>query len=44
MIDKLKGANVDGSLPTIIITECILIYMKSEDSSKILEWTKGFFG
>ena len=35
-IDKLKRANVDGSLPTIIITECILIYMKAEESSGIL--------
>ena len=43
-IDKLKRANVDGSLPTIIITECILIYMKAEESSGILQWTKEFFG
>ena len=44
MMDKLKSANVDGSLPTLIITECILIYMKAEDSNTILDWTRKYFG
>ena len=28
----------------MVITECLLIYMKGDDSKKILEWTRDFFG
>ena len=29
---KLKGTGVDGSLPTLIMTECILVYMRADDT------------
>ena len=40
-LDQLK---VDTSLPTFVLTECLLIYMKSEDTNQILEWTRDYFG
>ena len=36
--------NVQPELPTLILTECLLIYMKAEDSSSVLNWTMDFFG
>ena len=44
IVSKLKGTNVDGTLPTLIITECILIYMRPDDTESILKWTKEYFG
>ena len=44
IVNKLKGTNVDGTLPTLIITECILIYMRPDDTEGILKWTKEYFG
>ena len=44
IVSKLKGTNVDGALPTLIITECILIYMRPDDTQGILKWTKEYFG
>ena len=34
---------VDASKPTLILTECLLIYMKSEDSEKLLQTISGLF-
>ena len=34
---------VDVSKPTLILTECLLIYMKSEDSEKLLHTISGLF-
>lgn len=36
--------NVDASLPTLVLTECLLIYMRSEDTQSVLNWTMDFFG
>ena len=44
MKNKLKGTGIDGSLPTLIMTECILIYMRADDTQSILAWTKEYFG
>jgi len=30
--------SIDKSLPTLVLTECLLIYMKAEDSSRVLGW------
>lgn len=38
-----KEYNVDGSLPTLILTECLLIYLKPQDSVNILKWTSEYF-
>ena len=32
LCDKLTRLGIDGSLPTFILTECLLIYMKPEDT------------
>lgn len=36
--------NVDPNLPTLIITECLLIYMSAEDTQGVLNWSMDFFG
>ena len=35
---------VDPDLPTLILTECLLIYMSSDDTQGVLNWTIDFFG
>ena len=35
---------VNPELPTLILTECLLIYMRAEDTSEVLSWTMDFFG
>jgi [phosphatase 2A protein]-leucine-carboxy methyltransferase len=35
--EKLNSMNVDTNLPTLIITECLLIYMRAEESLGILK-------
>jgi len=35
---------VDPDLPTLVLTECLLIYMRAEDTSEVLNWTMRFFG
>ena len=35
---------VNPDLPTLIITECLLIYMRAEDTQEVLNWTMNFFG
>jgi hypothetical protein len=42
--DKLRRMGVDPALPTFILTECLLIYMRSDDTQSVLEWTIDFFG
>jgi len=34
---------VDRTLPTLILTECLLVYLKPADSLKILGWCGTFF-
>ena len=41
---KLSSVGVNPSLPTLIITECLLIYMKAEDTLGVLNWTMDLFG
>ena len=36
--------DVNPDLPTLILTECLLIYMRSEDTQGILNWALDFFG
>lgn len=42
--NKLHRMGVDPALPTFILTECLLIYMRSDDTQSVLEWTIDFFG
>lgn len=41
--EKLKVLGVDPKAPTLILTECVLVYLKPEDSRKILGFIKTFF-
>ena len=34
---------LDPRAPTLIITECVLVYLKPEESRKILTFVKDFF-
>ena len=41
--EKLKAMGVDNSRPTFILTECLLVYLKNEDSDKVIAWCGSFF-
>ena len=34
---------MDKSKPTLVLTECLLVYLKNEDSNKIIQWCSSFF-
>ena len=36
-------ASVDKTLPTLVLTECLLVYMSADDSNKILKWVSDTF-
>lgn len=40
LIDEKK---IDRTRPTLILTECLLVYLKSQDSLNILNWASTFF-
>ena len=40
---KLKEFGVDFSAPTLFFAECVMTYMKSQDSSNLIEWTSKNF-
>jgi len=40
---KLSTYEVDRSLPTLLLTECLMIYMSGADSLKVLTWVKDYF-
>ena len=44
ILNKLRAMGVNPDLPTLIITECLLIYMRAEDTQEVLNWTMDFFG
>ncbi len=35
--------NINNTAPTLIMTECLLCYLKNEDSSNVLKWCNEFF-
>ena len=35
--------SVDKSLPTLVLTECLLVYMKAADSAQVLNWISETF-
>jgi len=39
----LKDSNINKRLPTMILSECVLIYLKPEYSDKIIEWASNGF-
>lgn len=40
---KLKETGIDKSLPTVFITECVLIYMEPKHSAAIINWAGSNF-
>ena len=42
--NKLLSMDVNPALPTLVITECLLIYMSAQDTSTVLNWNMDFFG
>ena len=44
ILNKLRALDVNPDLPTLILTECLLIYMRSDDTQSVLNWTMDYFG
>lgn len=40
---KLKTHGVDANVPTLFLSECVLIYVNSTDTSKLIKWSSEFF-
>lgn len=41
--EHLKKCSMDPQLPTILVTECVLIYLTQEHSTVLLKWAAGIF-
>jgi len=41
--EKLKKCNMNPQLPTLLITECVLVYMTPEQSANLLKWAASSF-
>ncbi|CAI5792445.1 leucine carboxyl methyltransferase 1 isoform X1 [Podarcis lilfordi] len=41
--EKLKKCNMDPHLPTLLLAECVLIYMTQDHSANLLKWVAGLF-
>lgn len=39
--DKLKQCGLNPALPTLFLSECVLVYLKPEDSTGVIEVMKG---
>jgi len=40
---KFTENGVDRTLPTLLITECLMIYMTGEDSTGVYNWIRDYF-
>ncbi|XP_037766147.1 leucine carboxyl methyltransferase 1 isoform X6 [Chelonia mydas] len=41
--EKLKKFNMDTQLPTLLIAECVLVYMTPQQSASLLKWAANTF-
>ena len=41
--ERLLSVGLDKSLPTMFLTECVLVYMEPEKSRKVIEWAGSNF-
>jgi [phosphatase 2A protein]-leucine-carboxy methyltransferase len=41
--EKLKKCNMNTQLPTLLITECVLVYMTPEQSANLIRWAASTF-
>uniref|UniRef100_A0A6B2LBH7 Leucine carboxyl methyltransferase 1 n=1 Tax=Arcella intermedia TaxID=1963864 RepID=A0A6B2LBH7_9EUKA len=39
----LKSENIQPDLPTLFLSECVLIYMNPKDSASLIQWTSQYF-
>ena len=40
---KLRASNIDRSLPTLFLSECVLVYIDVEGTDKLLKWISDSF-
>jgi O-methyltransferase involved in polyketide biosynthesis len=40
---KLEAAGIDHSLPTLFVSECVLIYMEAKFSKQLVAWAASYF-
>ncbi len=43
LVDLLVGCGVNTDLPTVIVMECVLMYLKEEEAMALLEWVRTAF-
>ncbi|XP_018094768.1 leucine carboxyl methyltransferase 1 isoform X2 [Xenopus laevis] len=43
MEEKLKKMSMDPQLPTLLVSECVLVYMTPEQSASLLQWATNTF-
>lgn len=43
MEEQLKKFGMDPQLPTLLVAECVLVYMTLEQSGSLLKWAAGMF-
>ncbi|EPQ05113.1 Leucine carboxyl methyltransferase 1 [Myotis brandtii] len=41
--EKLKKCNMNTQLPTLLVTECVLVYMTPEQSANLIKWAANSF-
>ncbi|ELK12084.1 Leucine carboxyl methyltransferase 1 [Pteropus alecto] len=41
--EKLKKCNMNTQLPTLLVTECVLVYMTPEQSANLIKWAASSF-
>ncbi|XP_055994852.1 leucine carboxyl methyltransferase 1 [Sorex fumeus] len=41
--EKLKKCNMNAQLPTLLVTECVLVYMTPEQSANLIKWAADRF-
>ncbi|XP_036316084.1 leucine carboxyl methyltransferase 1 isoform X3 [Pipistrellus kuhlii] len=41
--EKLKKCNMNAQLPTLLVTECVLVYMTPEQSANLIRWAASSF-
>lgn len=41
--NKLKQAEVDFTVPTIFLAECVLVYIESQNCTNLLKWFSSQF-
>ena len=42
--ERMLAAGLDKTLPTIFLTECVLVYMEPEKSREVIKWAGTNFG